>query len=82
MNDDSEVCADCTRQSGLCSRHHVGILPLLARNVGWLKMMGEPRVEQKRRQSREDTATKKAKRRNARKERRGYLGLLCAIRAA
>jgi hypothetical protein len=78
----SDDCPRCVASSGLCDRHQVGVLPLLARNVGWLKLMGEARVEQKRRQSREDAATKKAKRRNARRDERGYLGLARAIVAA
>lgn len=80
---DAEDCPRCIRDGGLCARHTRGILPELARNIGWLKLMGEAVVEQKRLQRREDAATAKAKRREARKaRRRGYAGLLDAIRAA
>lgn len=78
-----DVCSHCVRESGLCEKHYRGILPELARNLGWLKLMGEAVVEQTRLQANaEDAATKKAKRRNARKARRGYAGLLDAIKAA
>ena len=77
-----DVCLDCIASHGLCHRHHVGVLPLLAVNLEWLRLMGEARVEQTRRQRPEDTATKRAKRRNARKDRRGYLGLARAILTA
>jgi hypothetical protein len=44
--------------------------------------MGETVVEQKRLQKGDDAATAKAKRREARKAKRGYVGLLNAIRSA
>ena len=80
---DAEDCPRCIRSRGLCDRHTRGILPELARNIGWLKLMGETVVEQKRLQAREDAATAKAKRREARKAtKRGVPALLAAIRSA
>jgi hypothetical protein len=80
MTDD---CAHCLTAKGLCERCHVGVLPLLAINLGWLRMMGETVIEQKRRQSKPSMAAEKAKRREARKlSRRGYAGLLTHLRTA
>ena len=59
------------------------MLPQLAVNLGWLRLMGEPRTEQTRRQNaKPNAAVEKAKRREARKSRRGYAGLARAIMAA
>lgn len=81
-----DVCADCLSTTGkLCSRCAPSVLPQLARNIGWLKLMGEAHAEQTRLQD-EDAdraAIEKAKRRAARKAMRsGYRGLALSIRAA
>jgi len=62
------------------------VLPRLAQNTGWLKLMGEARTEQKERQKPEPKETvqiERIARRNARKVarsgRRGYFGLAKAI---
>lgn len=67
------------------------ILPKLARNIGWLKMMGEALIEQKGRQrlmkkaapvSPEQSAhldRKRAARTHSKQRHRGYRGLALAI---
>lgn len=79
-----DPCPRCVAEQGLCSRHHRGILPELARNIGWLKLMGDAVIEQQRLQERDEhaAAIAKAKRREARKAKRGYAGLLAAIKNA
>lgn len=79
-----EDCPDCLSRTGrLCERCARGVLPQLAVNVGWLKLMGNATVEQVKLQATPESAdVKKAKRRNARRESRGYAGLARAILAA
>lgn len=81
-------CASCVRLGGLCGRENCRrqILPQLAQNRGWLKLIDEVHVEQTKRQAPEPTekiAIEKIKRRNANKvarsQRRGMYGLLRAI---
>lgn len=45
-----DLCGDCLASHGLCTTHAKSVLPQLARNIGWLKLMGEAQVEQKARQ--------------------------------
>lgn len=47
------VCSDCVVSGGLCGRDSCrrSVLPQLAHNGGWLKLIGEARTEQKARQS-------------------------------
>lgn len=75
---------------GLCGKDSCRrpILPQLAQNRGWLKLIGEAVVEQTKRQAPEPTERKqlaRIARRNARKvarsQRRGYFGLAKAIMA-
>lgn len=48
----SDDCSACLASVGrLCHRHERGVLPQLAVNVGWLRLMGEALVEQQARQS-------------------------------
>jgi hypothetical protein len=77
MESPDEVCGFCLTQQGLCERHAVSVLPQLAVNLGWLRLMGEVRVEQQKRQHPTDEQTarqvKRAERREARKfARRGF----------
>lgn len=62
------------------------MLPQLAHNGGWLKLIGEARIEQTKRQApapKERVELARISRRNARKvarsQRRGYFGLAKAI---
>lgn len=79
-----DVCAGCLATTHkLCERCKPSILPQLAKNLGWLRLMGAARAEQKALQDAEDAAVEKAKRRTARKHtRRGIAGLLVHIRTA
>lgn len=83
-------CPTCReRPGGLCSKEECrrAVLPQLAKNIGWLKLMGEALVEQMTRQNAplpttEKTAVERIGRRNARKlarKGRGYFGLAKAI---
>ena len=65
-------CPDCLERSGLCRSCQRVILPQLAVNVGWLKLMGNAEVEQTSRQAEYENraAVEKAKRRTERKARR------------
>jgi hypothetical protein len=85
-----DVCLDCTAQQGLCARHERDVLPQLARNIGWLKMMGEARTEQRGRQRAAAPASvspagaahklrQASARATARIRRRGMYGLLAAL---
>jgi hypothetical protein len=85
-----DVCPSCVRAGGLCDRHHVGVLPLLARNIGWLKLMGEARTEQTKRQRKAKELPISAEgrahalrvlsaKKHARSKRRGMHGLMLAI---
>lgn len=82
---DESPCPHCIAAQGLCAAHERGILPLLAVNLGWLRLIGESHVEQRRRQSpaTEAAAIEKAKRREARKRARsGMRGLITHILTA
>jgi hypothetical protein len=74
----------------LCHRHERDVLPQLAVNVGWLKLMGEARTEQTKRQrgpkalpispeGKAHQARQESARKHAKSKRRGYLGLALAI---
>lgn len=88
---DAAECPKClARPSGLCEREECrkAVLPQLAQNVGWLKLMGNAIVEQTKRQKQtltpaEKAAVAKIGRRNARRvarsKRGGYFGLAKAI---
>lgn len=80
----AEICAECLMTVGkLCDRCKPSILPQLAKNLGWLRLMGNAAIEQKALQDAEDAAVEKAKRRTARKHsRRGIVGLLTHVRTA
>lgn len=79
-------CTACVAAKGLCQRHVDHETPQLAVNLGWLRMMGETHIEQRRRQRKSDEAEQRqvarAQRRDARKHaklaRRGYGILLMA----
>lgn len=45
---DAPPCADCIAHAGLCDRHKRHLLPRLARNGRWLKLMGQALQEQRR----------------------------------
>lgn len=79
-----DVCADCLRTVGkLCDRCKPSILPQLAKNIGWLKLMGAAEVEQTALQDAEDAAVLKARRRTERRQARsGMKGLLVHVRTA
>lgn len=79
-----DLCADCLATTHkLCEACKPSILPQLAKNIGWLKLMGAAHAEQKALQDAEDAAVEKAKRRVERKcSRRGVAGLLTHIRTA
>jgi hypothetical protein len=73
---------------GLCQREECRrqVLPQLAQNRGWLKLITEVRVEQTKRQEpepKERVAIARIGRRNARRiartQRQGYFGLARAI---
>jgi hypothetical protein len=49
--DPLDPCPQCLRERGLCAKHYAGVLPLLSRNIGWLRLIAEALVEQKARQS-------------------------------
>ena len=69
--DSISICTACLANRGLCRWHAVSVLPQLAVNLGWLRLMGEPRTEQIRRQdARPSAAIEKAKRRETRKAKR------------
>lgn len=55
---DGELCPSCVVADGLCGRDDCrrAVLPLIAENRGWLKLIGEARVEQKRRQDDDELA--------------------------
>ena len=65
-------CPDCLQRSGLCRSCQRLILPQLAINRGWLKLIGNAEVEQTNRQEEyaNRAAVEKAKRRADRKSRR------------
>lgn len=81
-----DLCADCLATFGkLCDRCKPTVLPQLARNIGWLKLMGEAHAEQTRLQEQDETtvAVERAKRRNDRRQARsGVRGLLVHVRTA
>lgn len=53
-------CEKCLRAEGrLCAFHAVHVLPQLAVNLGWLRLMGEAMVEQVKRQTVAPTLTAK-----------------------
>jgi hypothetical protein len=84
---DADVCASCVAQSGLCDRHLAHVVPQLAVNLGWLRLIGDAVVEQKRRQHipapDDATAIAKAQRRTARRQHRaGLRGLLVHVQTA
>lgn len=75
MPEDSLECPDCLGRSGLCRSCQRRVLPQLAVNLGWLRLMGDALIEQKTRQNRRlDSAHRaalaKVERRQARKHRR------------
>ena len=84
-----DECHDCREQQGLCGYHARFVLPRLAVNVGWLKLMGEALTEQKGRQtdralsvSPEAQAHQERKKRARRKSiGSGLKGLLKAVAA-
>lgn len=87
----TELCPACVRADGLCGREDCrrAVLPQLAKNGGWLRLMGEAHTEQTKRQAPEPAERKQLERiarRNARKvarsKRGGMFGLLKAIRSA
>jgi hypothetical protein len=70
-----DECPDCSGRSGLCRSCQRRILPQLAVNLGWLRLMGEALIEQTTRQNRRldsshRAALAKVERRKARKARR------------
>lgn len=89
---DGELCPAClTAVGGLCGRDDCRrqVLPQLAINGGWLKLIGDARIEQSKRQRpvpTEKVQLDRIARRNARKvarsSRRGYFGLAKAIATA
>lgn len=46
-----DPCPQCILEHGLCAKHYAGVLPLLARNIGWLTLMADALIEQKARQT-------------------------------
>jgi hypothetical protein len=89
-SDDGDLCSACVTTRGLCARHESHVLPQLARNIGWLKLMGEAIVEQTRRQTSRALAVspeaqahadRKQAARRSRKAGRGHLALARAISA-
>lgn len=38
--DAEDVCLPCLEQEGLCQKHTRDVCPQLAKNIGWLKLMG------------------------------------------
>ena len=72
--DGPSICVECLRDDGLCRFHARHVLPQLAVNLGWLRLMGEAHVEQKRLQKplpkSEAVAVERAKRREGRKRAR------------
>ena len=91
--DASDLCTYCLVADGrLCGRDDCrrAVLPQLAKNGGWINLMGAAHTEQTKRQApapAERVAIEKVKRRNARKisrsQRRGYFGLaksICGIK--
>jgi hypothetical protein len=85
---DVELCPACVLHQGLCERHKSHVLPQLAKNIGWLKLMGEALIEQKRRQSAralavspeaQAHAARKQASTRARKAGRGHLAIACAV---
>jgi hypothetical protein len=90
VHDGTEPCPQCLTAPGkLCARCERGVLPQLAVNVGWLKLMGESRTEQVSRQRKitaslpisDAQAAHLVRKRLARKPRRGVRALLAAIAA-
>ena len=91
VGDAQDVCTRCLSTRGLlCDRCALAVLPQLARNIGWLKLMGEAIVEQKGRQRKDapapvspEHAAHLVRKRAARRPspRRGYRGLAAAIAA-
>lgn len=88
---DGLECPHCLSAAGrLCHRCATSVLPQLAVNVGWLKLMGESRTEQVSRQRKitksptisDAQAAHLVRKRLARKPRRGIRGLLAAMIAA
>ncbi len=86
-----EVCERCVTSAGkLCPSCAVTVLPQLAVNVGWLKLMGESLTEQVSRQRKitaslpisDAQAAHLVRKRLARKPRRGVSAFLAAVRAA
>jgi hypothetical protein len=84
-------CPHCIEAQGLCRSCERGILPLLAVNLGWLRLMGESLVEQRARQTkrqskprpRDAAAIAKAIRRETRKRARsGLRGLITHVLTA
>lgn len=84
-------CARCLEAQGLCAACERGILPLLAVNLGWLRLIGESLIEQRARQSKrppkprphDAAAIAKAIRRDARKKHRaGLRGLAVHVLTA
>jgi hypothetical protein len=77
--DPNSDCPACLTATGrLCHRHERDVLPQLAVNVGWLKLMGDPKVEQTKRQKpipvAEKVAVERIGRRNARKQAKNKSG--------
>lgn len=86
MPEDYPECPDCLGRTGLCLSCQRKILPQLAINIGWLKLMGDAHIEQTKRQSRrldssQRAAVAKAERRKVRKARR-LATITTAVRAA
>jgi hypothetical protein len=89
------ICLDCVRNAGLCQRCAMHVCPQLAKNRGYLALIGEVHTEQKRRQGRRKKKgvpelTKSPEQQSwlkrragaravARSKRRGYFGLARAI---
>lgn len=71
---DGPLCVACLTHGGLCHFHARHVLPQLAENLGWLRLMGDALIEQKRLQSllppTDDVRAEKAKRREGRKRAR------------
>lgn len=95
---EADICPRCIEAGGLCGREACqrAVLPQLATNRGWLKMIGDVLTEQTERQeltrelkigqptTEEAAAVAKIGRRNARRvarQKRGYHGLALAIMA-
>ena len=84
-------CESCLASAGkLCDRCARGVLPQLAVNVGWLKLMGESLTEQVSRQRKitsalpisDAQAAHLVRKRLARRSHRGVRAFLAAVRAA